>query len=270
MSPVRLLTALEGSESLLDCFGLGEGVSVVALVGAGGKTSLLYALARDIVRSGRTVVTTTTTKIAPPRPYQSPKLLLVQDDPELRTLPDRLQEHRQVTVAASLIAETGKLQGLDDRLITQLSHLADCVLIEADGAAGRPIKAPAQWEPVIPPFSSLVIPIVGLDSIGKPATEEWAFRLSELCAVTGLIRGEIIIPQAIAKLLCHPHGSLKNVPAQIPVIPLLNKEDLLQNRGAVQAIVRAVTDLAPDRIRALVVGAVGKGQEQDAVACPRG
>lgn len=267
MSSVRLLTALRGSESLLDCFGLGEGVNVVALVGAGGKTSLLYALAREIVRSGRTVVTTTTTKILTPRFDQSPKLLLVQDDPELRTLPDRLHEHRQVTVAASLTAETGKLQGLDDRLITQLSHLADCVLIEADGAAGRPIKAPAQWEPVIPPFASLVIPIVGLDSVGKPATEAWAFRLRELCAVTGLIPGEAITPQAVARLLCHSHGGLKNVPSQIPVIPLLNKEDLLQDHRAVRAIVRSVTKLAPDRIGTLVVGAVGKCQNQGELAC---
>jgi probable selenium-dependent hydroxylase accessory protein YqeC len=258
VSAERLLTLLRGAESLLDCFGLGEGVGVVALVGAGGKTSLLYALAREVVRRGKTVATTTTTKIFPPAPDQSPRLLLAQDDPELRTLPRCLQEHRHVTVATSVIAETGKLQGVDERLVAQLSHLADCVLVEADGAAGRPIKAPARWEPVIPPSSSLVIPVVGLDSVGKPATEAWAFRLKELCAVTGLSPGAAITPQAIARLLCHPRGGLKNVPAKIPVIPLLNKEDLLLDHGAVEAIAGMVTVLARERIRLLVVGSVGK------------
>ena len=42
---------------------------MVALVGAGGKTSTMYALARQAADSGRTVVVTTTTHIMPhPRP----------------------------------------------------------------------------------------------------------------------------------------------------------------------------------------------------------
>ena len=49
-----------------------RGGGVVSLVGAGGKTSLMFKLARELSTAGETVLTTTTTKIYTPSPQQSP------------------------------------------------------------------------------------------------------------------------------------------------------------------------------------------------------
>ena len=188
-------------ESLLQCFDIDSTIRSVALVGAGGKTSLMYALAREMVAHHETVVTTTTTKILPPKSDESPWLILLEDDPELISLAAHLSEWGHVTVAQSLDHSSGKLQGVSADIIRRCLDVAGRVLIEADGAAGRPIKAPERWEPVIPDFVDLVIPVVGLDSIGKPATEEWVFRLERFLSVTGLGPGEIITPNVVGRLV---------------------------------------------------------------------
>ena len=47
----------------------------------------------------------------------------------------------------------------------------DFVLIEADGSRMRPIKAPAEHEPVIPPGATLVVPVMGIDALDLPLAE---------------------------------------------------------------------------------------------------
>jgi len=214
----------------------------------------MYALAREMVTHGEKVVTTTTTKILPPKSDESPSLILLEDDPELTSLPARLLEWRHVTVAQADDPSSGKLQGVSGETIRRCQHAGGRLLIEADGAAGRPIKAPETWEPVIPDFVDLVIPVVGLDSIGKPATEEWVFRLEKFLSVTGVESGEIITPSVVGRLLTHPEGALKGVPPNARVVPFLNKLDLLDTCGDWKETLVAVIAAANAKIQRLVVG----------------
>lgn len=114
---------------------------MVALVGAGGKTSTLYALARQAADSGRTVVVTTTTHI-----LRHPGLPLVEE-PTPERLRAALEEHGVVTVGT--VFRGDKLSGAGTP--EELRRAADVVLVEADGAKRLPLKAPAEYEPVIPP-----------------------------------------------------------------------------------------------------------------------
>ena len=49
---------------------------LITLVGAGGKTTLMFALANELLAGHKKIITTTTTKIYPPEPGQSPALIL--------------------------------------------------------------------------------------------------------------------------------------------------------------------------------------------------
>jgi len=49
---------------------------IIAIAGAGGKTSLMFALAHAFQRRGIRVITTTTTRILLPTPEQSSHVLL--------------------------------------------------------------------------------------------------------------------------------------------------------------------------------------------------
>ncbi|MBI5569826.1 MAG: putative selenium-dependent hydroxylase accessory protein YqeC [Desulfomonile tiedjei] len=239
--------------SLRDCFGIDPNIRTIAIVGAGGKTSLMYALAQEIASAREPVITTTTTKILPPTPHQSPCLMLVEDDPVLERLPETLSRYAHVTVGRSIEPLTGKLLGVTEETAERCLSVAGRLIVEADGAAGRPVKAPERWEPVIPRFTDLVIPVVGLDCLGKPASEEWVFRLDRFLEVTGLDRGDPIDPRAIAALLQHPLGGLKGVPEAAVVVPFLNKTDQLRQSSTVEQVLDLLGREAV-RIKKVVTG----------------
>ena len=130
---------------------------LVTLVGGGGKTTLLYALARQAVDAGYTVAVTTTTHILPhpglPRSERPTRALL--------------EARRAATVGT--VGEKGKLTGPENP--AALLDLAGVVLVEGDGANRLPLKAPEEWEPVIPPESRAVLAVAGLDAVGRPIGE---------------------------------------------------------------------------------------------------
>lgn len=214
----------------------------------------MYALAAELASRRSPVVTTTTTRIYPPSPHESPTLLLQSDEPLLESLPGLLKDYGHVTVARSLTPETGKLEGVSESIVELCSTHARFVLVEADGAAGRSIKAPETWEPVIPRCADLVIPVVGLDCLGHPATADRVFRLDRFRAVTGVSEGEIIGPEAVARLLTHPEGGLKGVPVGASVIPFLNAKDDALDRLVIAEIAAAVNRMAAGRISRIVAG----------------
>lgn len=228
-------------------------MKVIALVGAGGKTSLMYALAREIVAVGSQVITTTSTKIFPPLPDQSPALLLVAHDPFLTSLSKTLEIFRHVTVAHRVDPVSGKALGITQDIIDVCAQAADWVIVEADGAAGHSVKAPESWEPVIPPCTDLVIPVVGLDCLGKPASNQWVFRLERFLEITGMKAGEIITAPTLATLVCHEFGGLKDVPPDASFVPFLNKADQVQKEASIEELVSEFTG-RKQRIKRLVVG----------------
>ncbi|MEW6532298.1 MAG: selenium cofactor biosynthesis protein YqeC [Thermodesulfobacteriota bacterium] len=239
--------------SLLDCFRIDSRTRTIALVGAGGKTTLMYRLAFELRARGQKVVTTTTTKIFPPRADESPRLVIIDDKPDLTALRSDLSRFSHITVTGPRTA-SGKLDSIHEEIIREFLAVADCVIAEADGAAGRPIKAPEAWEPVVPSFTDLVLPVVGLDAVGRAVTDDIVFRLARFTDVTGLAEGETITPEAVGRLLAHPQGGLKNVPARGQVTPFLNKLDLLADRSLLQDVSRVAIQESGSRIGRMVAG----------------
>ena len=197
---------------------------VVSFVGAGGKTTAMYRLGHELAAQSWRVITTTTTMIRPPSPEQTPALL-VERNPRrvLRQAREALLHKRLVTVASEQLETENKLKGIDPGLVTEFVELADAVLIEADGAKGRSVKAPAAHEPVVPSESTLLVPVVGIDAVGRRLSEETVHRPDLVAELTGLGRGQLISTSMLAGLLLHPQGALKGAPAGARVMPLINK-----------------------------------------------
>ena len=129
---------------------------VTAIIGAGGKTTLLLALARELAQAARVIVTTTT-HIYPPDGFPC---LLQPGEAEIAAA---LEKHPCVCVGKP--AKEGKITAADVPVRT-LAELADYVLVEADGAHGRPAKAHADYEPVVPPEANQTILVFGLSALG--------------------------------------------------------------------------------------------------------
>ena len=185
---------------------------LVALVGAGGKTSTLYALARQGVDNGKKVVITTTTHILP-----HPALPLAGSLEELAAL---LGDRPAATWGRYALPD--KLSGGGPP--AEALAVADLVLVEADGARLHPLKAPADHEPVIPPEADAVVALAGLDCIGRPIGAI-CHRPERVCALLGVGMDHVLTPADAAAVLSHPQGGRKGVAASMAFRVLLNKAD---------------------------------------------
>lgn len=214
----------------LDPFAYILSKSYICFTGAGGKTSYMEYIADLFLKQGKTVAVTTTTKIWAKEPY-----CLVQE-----TAMERMP---RPFVRIGKTIEGGKLTGLSFDEVNWLGKSYDCVLIEADGAKGMPLKFPAPYEPVIPPFADMIFVLSGLDGLLKKA-EEVVFRWGSLCNNKGMDIDSIITPEAFCDFFAKD-TLLKGVDLKKALI-VLNKYDLFpkQDEFSVIELAKKVVDKA--------------------------
>ena len=238
---------------LFDAFNLSK-TDLVALVGGGGKTTTMFALGREAKGQGLKTVLTTTTRIYCPSnselaivATQNSQELLSEVRSKLITLP-------RVVVGAKLSPDN-KLVGLDPHLIPGLLDAgADLVIVEADGAAHKPFKAPADHEPVIPDASSVVISVVGVDCLDRPLLPEYVHRPELVAELSGISPGDRITPDIVARVLTHPLGFRKGLPENCRWIPFINKVETEGELEQARQIAVLVGEILPCRV---VIGAAG-------------
>ncbi len=165
------------------------GRGVTALIGGGGKTTLLYALTEELRRKGRVILCTSTHIFAPER-YP----LVIGGADELAAALDAYG-----AVCTGTRAENGKLTA-PPLTFEELSCLADYVLVEADGAKGRPLKAHAAYEPVIPANAQRVVLVVGADGFGRPIAEV-CHRPERYAALAGVSGDDVVTPEIAARVI---------------------------------------------------------------------
>jgi len=229
---------------------------VISLVGGAGKTTLMFALARELASSGKGIITTTTTKILEPSSSETSLLLVEADEEEmLRMLLQNLDKHRHITLASEKLS-SGKLNGVSPGLVARFTELnqVSYIIVEADGAAGKSLKAPNPTEPVIPHNTSLVIPVVGIDAVGCRLTEEYVFRPEIVSRLLGLPLGEVISAEAVAFLITHHQGIIKGSPARARIIPFINKMDLDEGLAKGRDLANKILAMRHPRIRQVILG----------------
>ncbi len=229
---------------------------VISLVGAGGKTTLMFALAGELASDGKPVITTTTTKIFKPSSTDTPFLLMEADEEQmLRALRQNLDQYRHITLVGEKLS-SGKLDGVSPGFVARLAELnqVSYIIVEADGAARKPLKAPNTTEPVIPDNTSLVIPVVGIDAVGCRLTEDEVFRPEIVSRLLGLPLGEVVSAEGIATLLTHPQGIIKGSPAHARIVPFINKVDLDEGLSKGRDLASRILAMRHPQIEQVVLG----------------
>ena len=218
---------------------------IVSFVGAGGKTTATMLIAAELAGRGNSVLVTTTTKIYEPMPAPDEKLVLAETlDDVLRQLesafdqaPIMILARRRLDCASESLAwqdkgypielRSQKLEGILPEWVEPIAgqQQADMILIEADGAAHRMLKAPAVHEPVIPECASLVVPMADVQVLGKALSDEFVHRPTLLADLVSIPLGHPISSEVFAIALGHEDGGMKGIPAGARVIPLLTTHD---------------------------------------------
>jgi probable selenium-dependent hydroxylase accessory protein YqeC len=229
---------------------------VISLVGAGGKTTLMFRIAKELALSGKKVVTTTTTKILEPATGETSSLFIDSDEEKIKDFVGRhLVPYHPLTIALERLG-SGKLKGVSPDLVDELwgSYDIDAIIIEADGAAGRPVKAPREWEPVIPSSTTLVVAILGVDGMEMELNEENVFQPERVSKITGIPIGERLTDEAMAILMTHPEGIFKGTPSSSRVIAFLNKVDIPNGVVKAKSIGQKIFEKKHRQIERIVLG----------------
>jgi molybdenum cofactor cytidylyltransferase len=200
----------------------------LALVGAGGKTTSMFRLGKEWVnRTGTSALLTTTTHLAVKELQGADTHFEVDDQIDLALLLESAPIG--VILVTGPLVEEERVGGLSCDALELVHGFARergvPLLIEADGAAQKPLKAPAEHEPVIPPFVDSVVVVVGMQVLGKQLSDRWVHRAERFSKLTGLPLEAKVEPGSIVAMLLSSDGGLKGIPFGARKMVLFNQCD---------------------------------------------
>ncbi len=195
---------------------------VIAVVGAGGKTSLLRRLAGEAREEKKKVLVMTTTHMLRPSQYG----IFSEDYDKVKKA-----LATEGLAVVGIPAENNKIKFLGGDFYERVCPLADLVLVEADGAKHYPVKVPAAHEPVIPANATMILSMAGLSAWGKPL-KEVCFRAQEAqkllqSHLPQVQWGSAVLNGNILGCLLQ-YGYVEPLRAKYPytlVVPVLNQAD---------------------------------------------
>lgn len=189
---------------LSEKLGLKKG-SIVSIVGAGGKTTMMFKLARELCEDSKVLITTTT-KIFKPEEEQYDKLVVA---------PEKFDEYNKckdngIYIYARGISEENKLLSLTSEDLDQAREHFDYIIIESDGSKGLPLKGWKETEPVIYEKTDKTIAIIDITALGLHATDKNVHRCELFCEIAKAKRGDRIRIDHLVRMIAHPKGLFKN------------------------------------------------------------
>lgn len=243
----------------------------ISLVGAGGKSTLFNRLAEELLLKNKRIILTTTTKMFARQlaPFiKKGRLIECHNEETIRKYIKKYFSVKSKTGRLAVIRE--KIEDNEEEKVSGPSpdwldkwwedKLADYFLVEADGAAGRPVKAPASHEPVIPLSTTDLVGVIGIDALGLSLQEENVFRSEFFSQLTGLKLGEKIGIEALSLLICHPEGLFKGAPQNCLRHLFINKVEDSKDLKMAEELAFRVLKICHRKISDIIIGAAGQSE----------
>jgi probable selenium-dependent hydroxylase accessory protein YqeC len=212
---------------------------LICFVGAGGKTTSLFRLARELKGCNKRVLVTTTTAIYYPDDGDCDEVIvgISQDRGTMSSVSGAC-----IVAFGREVTADNKLSGIDKACISELHQKAlfDYILVEADGSKQRPIKAPGFHEPVIPNTTTKTVGVIGLDALGKRINDTSVHRPELLCMHTAKMMEAIIDEDVIVRLVVAPQGLFKSVPEGSQRYVVLNKAENRDLQQSARCIIESI------------------------------
>jgi len=180
---------------------------IITIVGAGGKTSIMFDIGKKLKLQNKRVLITTTTKIYMPDKSQSDKILLGKKEIFDRYVPQK----GSVTTSGKEVVQKNKYKGYSTEEIDYIrnKNIFDYIIIEGDGAKKKSIKAPRNFEPVVPKNTDILLGVIGMDILNKNIDNENIFGLKEFLKITDRKINDSIDKDCLINLIINKDGLFK-------------------------------------------------------------
>ncbi len=196
-----------------------EGGSI-AIIGGGGKTSLLHRLGRELAGCYPRVLLTSLTRSAH-LPGQETFFLSDLDENRLSYL---IERHNPAFVMGAAIDEH-KLSGITEEELERIRLLADVCVFECDGARNLPLKAHNEHDPAVPEFASHAIIVVGADVVGTTVGDGLVHRPELFLRRWNIGPDMVLDSKFVARVVTSREGYLSRVPRNVECVYFVNKAD---------------------------------------------
>lgn len=217
--------------------------NVIALVGSGGKTTTMMKLAKETSPVAPVLLTTTTHLAQREAERVTNRLVAAQGDWVGET-GNRLRQGAPLLLTGPLDQEQGKMGGLSRKqwanLMARIGGHHPITIVEADGARGRPLKAPLGHEPEIPAGTSLVVLLIGMDGLGQLVGDSSVHRPARFAELAAAGPGATITPELIGRALLHCEGYAAKVPPGARLVVFLNQAEDPSRREAAQDLAQRI------------------------------
>ncbi|MDR1728898.1 MAG: putative selenium-dependent hydroxylase accessory protein YqeC [Acidobacteriota bacterium] len=238
--------------------------ALVNFVGGGGKTALIHRLMREYASRGP-VLGTTTTRIHPPAPQEGFALVATDDlaflRRALRGIAEGCAGRAYKVIASRHYISANLVRGVPTDFIASLDR--ECfpaILNEADGAASFSLKLCRDSEPVLAEGADHLVPVVGMDCLGRELGPDTVLRWLELSEGFALRKGGRITPQVAASLLMHPRGVCKGWCPGMRIVPFVNKADAEARDAEARLLAEAILDNGNFPVERVLYGSVAEGR----------
>lgn len=240
---------------------------VVSFIGAGGKTATLVGLGYELAEMDWRVLATTTTHLKKDQLELIPGALSI--DAGTLAISEALTAHNFVFLYSKI--DDDRVYGADPDTITKLLDAvdSDVLLVEADYAGGKPLKAPRLDEPIIPTETSLVIPVASLSALGLPLTEDHVYNAQAVMDRYGFREGNHIKSPWMAQVIRDESLGLQGVPDDTRIIAFLNQTPPV-GYGRARARMVARLALRKSRLNGVAIGSVRGAEPVHEVRRPIG
>ena len=204
-------------KSLTEIFNINKG-DVVSIVGSGGKTTLLFKLAKELKKEYKVLLSTSTRIFIPSKKDYD----FFYTDVESYINNRKTITNNSITIISKGFNDkTNKLLGIEDEDLNILIQDFDIVLLEADGSRTMPLKGWKDHEPPVLNKTNKTIGIIPANLVNKKASSDIIYGFDEFNILTDF--SEYINFETIGKICSSPSGLFKNSKGRLYLF--LNKAD---------------------------------------------
>lgn len=172
---------------------------VITITGGGGKTSLMFALGKELSEMGMIHVLTTTAKICI-SDVPKHQCMISKDIKEV--INQIKKDQKREWVIGKEISEGQKISGFSDEELEYLQDSMDSLVIlnEGDGSKRKPYKFYCDYEPMIPKLTTKIINVIGAEVLFKKIDDAF-FHRSELYGDTEAVFDEGVFKEVLENFI---------------------------------------------------------------------